>query len=84
MSMEPENYGLNDQTAAREKANLPGIFLITVGVFNILLASYIAFGAIVLSRMTVADFEATTMEQLRTNPITKPYIDSGHMPPAED
>jgi hypothetical protein len=58
MSTQPEQYGLNSAMLAQEKTNGPGIFLIMVGVFNLLLSLVVVFVAVVTSNKTEAQVEA--------------------------
>lgn len=58
----PDTYGLANQVA-QERAQLPAIFLIVVGVLNLLWALYMVFSAFAAGMMTQEQYEAQQQAQ---------------------
>ncbi len=75
-SAESEFYGEYDRTAALDRTNLPGILLITVGVFNVLFGLYMACNALYWYRMSLADTEKA-LAQAQQMPWLRAYLASG-------
>lgn len=57
MSVGPDNPNRPDVQAAREKMELPGLMLLIVGVFNLLLSLFLLFGAIQSFRLSEEEME---------------------------
>jgi hypothetical protein len=82
MSMPPDQpYGLDVTRSARERCDLPGIFLIVVGTLNLLMALFTVFRGLQVSMMPTTELEL----QLRQAQEMFPALFQGQaMPSAED
>jgi hypothetical protein len=84
MSMGQENPGLDNSIAARNMTNLPGILLIAVGVFNLLLAMYLVVNLVRLVNMPIEEVEKAMETMRKRVPQLEPYFSSDEAPTPEE
>jgi hypothetical protein len=74
LSPPPDPYGLSNQVA-REKVQLPAVFLIVVGVLNLLGALYLSFEAVTYAMMSVERFEEARQLMMQKLPFLAEYLE---------
>jgi hypothetical protein len=70
MSIEDEGYGEKFRIA-RDKANVPGILLLVVGVLNLLAAIWIVYYGMQIKNYSLEEFNKQLEKQLEQNPKQK-------------
>jgi hypothetical protein len=69
MSTEPDNYGPPPDSTAHQAVNLPGLFLIIVGILNLALAVFQVFQAIQVLNTTPEEVQAQIKKIREVGPM---------------